>query len=185
MGNECCSLSKLYLICCRLYIMSNGFLLQIMQSLITRPGLKLNHWQGQYDSYHGIWRIADPINCIDCRQQGTTKKQANHLLQRLGAGLESFANMDELFPACCGTMESQFSSWHKSIKENIQKVPMFNESTTLSQRHVTAFLLLLTFSSSIFWKCSPCISFQNKDLQPTVFIPCKCSIQVKISRLII
>jgi hypothetical protein len=56
------------------------------------------------------------MNDITCR-----------VLQRLGGELQSFENLDELFPACPHCRRSTFfSSWRASVEDNIKNITLLN-----------------------------------------------------------
>jgi hypothetical protein len=70
---------------------------------------------------------------------------ADSVLRRLGAGLESYANIETLFesPCNCKHPEGIFSLWRTLVEENIANIPPFNEqplppTDSVMQRHVTS-----------------------------------------------
>ena len=77
------------------------------------------------------------VVCGECG--GEPRKHVTLLLQRLGAGLQSLANLDMLFPIC-PSRRNMFQSWRSLIEENIKNIQPFNAGPVSSVDSVQGYV---------------------------------------------
>jgi hypothetical protein len=105
-------------------------------------------------SYQDIWAKDYPVqysryrSVIHCKTCGhpIDSDVVISLLRRLGAGLESYTDVETLFVSPCSGdckhPEGIFSPWRRLVEEHIANIPPFNgqplpPTESATQRHVT------------------------------------------------
>ena len=160
--------------------MSSGDASQRMELLITKYGPRINRLPH-------ISHYASERKCTQCcRECVAGYKPANHvalLLERLGAGLQSLANLDNLFQTCPNAGQNMLHSWRSSIEEDIRNIQPFNARSVSSVNSATQWYVANVFhhkfSHTILFRQRSVITSNEISDQP-VSARCKCWIQRKI-----